>query len=233
MLASVTVLNVSKMAMKRVFTSVITLALASIITVAGAHAQEEASAQAEYLSDLENAVVAEINLARSDPKAYSVFLEELLPYYDDKKFKRPGDEMTRLTREGAAAVEEALAFLQSAEPQSPLMPSRGMSQATKNHLNDKDKNGSTGSDDSQPWDRVNRHGTWGGTIAESISFGRNDAQDVVIHLIIDDGFADRGNRNNIFEKEFQVTGVACGDDEKYTFVCVIDYAGTYTEGSTN
>jgi len=219
--------------MKRVFTSVITLALASMVTVVGAHAQEDAPTQAEYLSDLENAVVAEINLARSDPKAYSVFLEELLPYYDDKKFKRPEDEMTRLTREGAAAVEEALAFLRSAELLPLLTPSRGMSQAAKDHLNDNGKKGSTGSDDSQPWDRVNRHGTWGGTIAESISFGRNEAQDVVIHLIIDDGFADRGNRNNIFEKEFQVTGVACGDDEKYTFVCVIDYAGTYTEGSTN
>ncbi len=219
--------------MKRVFTSVITLALASIVTVAGAHAQEDAPTQAEYLSDLENAVVAEINLARSDPKAYSVFLEELLPYYDGKNFKRPGDEMTRITREGAAAVEEALAFLQSAEPQSPLMPSRGMSQATKDHVNDNGKKGSTGSDDSQPWDRVNRHGTWGGTIGETLSFGRDTARDVVIHLIIDDGFADRGNRNNIFDKEFQVTGIACGDDEKYTFVCVIDYAGTYTEGTTN
>ena len=93
--------------MKRVFTSVITLALASIFTVAGAHAQEEALAP--YLSDLENAVVAEINLARSDPKAYSVFLKELLPYYDGKNFKRPEDERTLLTREGTAAVEEVLA----------------------------------------------------------------------------------------------------------------------------
>ncbi len=177
--------------------------------------------------------MAEINLARSDPKTYSVFLEELLPYYDGKNFKRPGDEMARITREGAAAVEEALAFLQSAEPPSPLTPSRGMSQAAKDHLNDNDKNGSTGSDGSQPWDRVNRHGTWGGTIAESISFGRNDPRDVLIRLIIDDGYADRGNRNNIFDNTFQVTGVACGDDEKHTFVCVIDYAGTYTEGSTN
>ncbi len=217
--------------MKRVFTSVITLALASIVTVAGAHAQEDALAP--YLSDLENAVVAEINLARSDPKAYSVFLEELLPYYDGKNFKRPEEEMTRITREGKAAVEEALAFLRSAEPLPLLTPSRGMSQAAKDHVNDMGKNGSTGSDDSQPWDRVNRHGTWGGTIAESISFGRNNPRDVLIRLIIDDGYADRGNRNNIFEKEFQVTGVACGDDEKYTFVCVIDYAGTYTEGTTN
>ncbi len=219
--------------MKRVFTSVITLALASIITVAGAHAQKETPAQAEYLSDLENTIVAEINLARSDPKAYSVFLEELLPYYDDKNFKRPGEEMTRITREGKAAVEEAIAFLRSVEPLPLLMPSRGMSQATKDHVNDNGKNGSTGSDDSQPWDRVNRHGTWGGTIAESISFGRSEARDVLIRLIIDDGYADRGNRNNIFDNTFQVTGVACGDDEKYTFVCVIDYAGTYTEGSTN
>ncbi len=219
--------------MKRVFTSVITLALASIVTVVGAHAQKEAPAQAEYLSDLENAVVAEINLARSDPKAYSVFLEELLPYYDGKNFKRPEEEMTLITREGKAAVEEAIAFLRSAEPLPLLTPSRGMSQAAKDHVNDMGKNGSTGSDDSQPWDRVNRHGTWGGTIGESISFGRNDARDVLIRLIIDDGYADRGNQNNIFEKEFQVTGVACGDDEKYTFVCVIDYAGTYTEGSTN
>ncbi len=219
--------------MTRVFTSEITLALAAIFTVAGAHAQKEAPVQAEYLSDLENAIVAEINLARSDPKAYSVFLEELLPYYHGKNFKHPEEEMTLITREGKAAVEEAIAFLRSAEPLPLLTPSRGMSQAAKDHVNDNGKNGSTGSDDSQPWDRVNRHGTWGGTIAESISFGRNDPRDVLIRLIIDDGYADRGNRNNIFDKEFQVTGVACGDDEKYTFVCVIDYAGAYSEGSTN
>jgi uncharacterized protein YkwD len=185
----------------------------------------------EYLSPLEKAVVKEINLARTSPKEYLSLLEQFSKYYDGKLLKLPG-QTPILTREGTSAVAEAIRSLRSQKPVPPLSPSKGMSLGAKDHIGDLRTSGASqhkGSDGSQTWDRVNRYGTWQKIIGENICFGHNKARNIVMTLMIDDGVPGRGHRKNIFHPDFRLVGVACGDHPAYRSICVITFAGGYTE----
>jgi uncharacterized protein YkwD len=185
----------------------------------------------DYLSPLEKAVVNEINLARTSPKEYLSLLEQFRKYYDGNLLKLPG-EIPVNTREGWKAVNEAVRFLRSQKPLSPLSSSKGMSLAAKDHAKDQSSSGSfqhKGNNGSQPWDRVNRYGTWQKTIGENISYGSDKARNIVIGLMIDDGVPGRGHRKNIFNPDFHVIGVAFGHHATYRTICVITFAGGYIE----
>ena len=184
-----------------------------------------------YLSRLEKAVVKEINLARTSPKEYLSRLEQFRKYYDGKHLKLPG-QTPILTREGTSAVVEATRFLRSQKSVFPLSPSKGMTLGARDHIRDLRTSGTSqhkGSDGSQAWDRVNRYGIWQNIIGENVSFGHAKARNIVMTLIIDDGVPNRGHRKNIFNPDFRLVGVACGDHPAYKTVCVITFAGGYRE----
>lgn len=189
--------------------------------------------EAKFLSPLENSVVREINMARTAPKDYASLLKQYRKYYDKKILRLPG-KTPILTKEGVRAVDEAIRFLRSLQPLSPLISSKGMSSGAKDHVKDQGPSGSTqhkGSDGSQPSDRVNRYGTWEKSLGENISYGSDQARDIVMGLIIDDGVPGRGHRKNIFHSDFRVIGVACGPHPDYRSVCVMTFAGGYKEKS--
>jgi uncharacterized protein YkwD len=193
--------------------------------------QSHKTSEALYLSSLENAVVSEINLARTSPKEYLSLLEQFKEYYDGKLLKLPG-ETPILTKEGTSAVAGAIRFLRSQKAVSPLTPSKGMSSAAKDHVGDlRTSAGSQhkGMDGSQTWNRANRYGTWQRIIGENISCGHDQARNIVMTLMIDDGVPDRGHRKNLFNPDFRVVGVACGDHPIYRAICVVIFAGEYKE----
>jgi uncharacterized protein YkwD len=195
-------------------------------------AQADEVDNTDYLSSLEEEIVKEHNLARTHPDKYAAFLEEWKPYYDGNVLKRPGEPHI-ITQEGVSAVEEAIRFLREVEPVPTLSPSRGMSLGAQDLVDDAGPRGAvghTGRDGSQVTDRVNRYGTWQGQVGENISYGGDDAREIVMRLIIDDGVPDRGHRENIFNPNFRVIGVACGSHEsQYETMCVITLAADYIE----
>jgi uncharacterized protein YkwD len=191
--------------------------------------QSNKTSEVTYLSLLEKAVVNETNLARTSPKEYLSLLEQFRKYYDGKHLKLPG-ETPILTKEGTSAVVEATRFLRSQKPVFPLSPSKGMTFGARDHIRDLRTSGASqhkGSDGSQAWDRVNRYGTWQKIIGENVSFGHTKARNIVMTLIIDDGVPDRGHRKNIFNPDFRLVGVACGDHPAYRTICVVTFAGGY------
>jgi uncharacterized protein YkwD len=188
---------------------------------------------ASYLSAVEQAIIREVNFARTDPAKYATFIEQMKPSYDGKRLIRDG-EVPLVTQEGAKAADEAIRFLRKQNPLAALKPSRGMSLAARDHVNDQGPRGDTGhegSDDSQPWDRVSRYGSWESKTAENIAYGHSEAREIVIALIIDDGVRNRGHRKNIFDSEFRVIGVAIGEHAKFDTMCVMTFAGGFVEKS--
>ena len=172
-----------------------------------------------------------MNLARQNPQRYASFLEQRKPFYAGKYFSRP-DGILIETEEGVNAVEEAIHYLRSLNPMSPFRPSLGMSLGAKDHVKDQGPTGTIGHDGrdgSQSWDRISRYGTWQIAAGENIAYGSEDARDVVIGLIVDDGVYDRGHRKNIFNPEFRVVGVACGPHSSYRTICVITFAGGFID----
>lgn len=181
---------------------------------------------------LEAQVVAETNLARTQPATYATFLEARRQYYRDGYLHLPG-RVTLRTQEGVAALDEAIAFLHQVKPLPAVTASVGLALAARDHVRDIGPRGVVsheGQDGSSPFDRMSRYGRWDGKAGENISFGPDSAREVVLQLLVDDGVPSRGHRHNLFDPGFARLGVAFGPHAAYRKVCVMDFAGGYTEG---
>jgi uncharacterized protein YkwD len=184
-----------------------------------------------FVQAIEVEIVAELNLARTQPKQYADLLRAYRKFIRGTYFERPG-EVTVVLNEGVKAVDEAIAFLERQKPVPPLLLSKGLSLAAGDHAKDQGVTGQTGhsgSDRSTMGQRIERYGAWQKTAGENIAYGAESARDVVIQLIVDDGVASRGHRKNIFNADFLVVGVAFGTHPGYRTICVQDFAGGYTE----
>ena len=83
----------------------------------------------------------------------------------------------------------------------------------------------TGSDKSSYKVRVERHCKWGGSIFEAINYGpREQAKDVVISWVVDDGVPKRVHRTNLLSPELKQIGIACGPHKAAQFCNVAVFA---------
>jgi uncharacterized protein YkwD len=174
----------------------------------------------------ERAVVQEMSDVRVRPKAYAKYLRELRPYFEGTLWKRPGRVPLR-TDEGVAALDEAIAFLESTRAAGPLRFNEGLARAARLHAQDIGPRSSiehVGSDGARLSDRLNRLGRWQGLVAENISTGEEAAREVVLQLLIDDGVASRGHRHNLFNPDLHQAGAGSAPLRDYRTVTVIDYA---------
>jgi uncharacterized protein YkwD len=187
--------------------------------------------QANYLSQLEKDVITETNKVRANPQSYISMMEEYKQRFIGNRIQLPQRKFM-ITKEGVAAVDEAIAFLRKQPPVSELSPSKGISLAARDHVNDQGTAGSfghRGTDRSDPFVRMERYGKWRVTGGENIAYGYTTAKDIVMQLIIDDGVPLRGHRVNMFNPDFRVAGVAYGNHKVYRFMCAISYAGGFDE----
>ncbi|WGK69756.1 CAP domain-containing protein [Candidatus Haliotispira prima] len=187
-----------------------------------------------YLGQDEKDVILAQNAVRSNPRKFAeLYVREVQSYYSGSLLEYPG-EIRIQTREGRRAADELYRELQRQKPLPLLQPSRGMSQAAADHGADQARSGDTGHrgrDGSQPFDRINRHGKWGKTAGENISYGDGTGLRIILQLMIDDGVASRGHRVNILNKDFRIVGVAIDRHPQYGHSCTITYAGSYRERS--
>jgi uncharacterized protein YkwD len=183
-------------------------------------------------ASLGKAVLAEINKMRRDPKGYARMLKtEYRSRYDGNLLRLPDRDPIR-TREGAKALEEAIAVLERTRPVRALAWSPGLAKAAALHAADIGPRGSLdhrGNDGSWPHQRMGRYGLLTGLGGENLDFGFADARGVVVHLVVDDNVADRGHRKNLLNDEYRQIGVACGRHSIYEAVCVMDFAETFRE----
>lgn len=157
-------------------------------------------------------VLAEINLARTNPQEYARIVAERCS--------------------GGRDTEEAVRFLQRAHPLPPLSLSTGLSQGAQLQVSQQGPTGGTGHG-CNPFSRMEKFGQWVGCAGENISYGKFDARGVVCQLIVDAGVSGRGHRKNIFSSSYGTAGVAFGPHAHYGAMCVIDFAGRFVERGTS
>ena len=177
-------------------------------------------------------VLAEINLARTEPRAYAGFLRELRRQFRGKYYLQPGSTTRIQTSEGVTAVDEAIRYLSRSKPLPPLTWSEGLAAAAAELAEEQGGSGATGHTGRQSHgvrERIERHGKWDRKIGENIGYGPKGARNMVMQLIIDDGVPDRGHRINTFSTDFTTAGVACGPHPRFGSMCVVDFAGGFRD----
>ncbi len=179
-------------------------------------------------SNFERDVLAEINFVRTHPQEYA---QELVRYRQDFEGRlMRGDDETGdiMTREGVAAVDEAIRDLNAQQPLTALEGGATLGEAAFDLVDEQGRRGQTGhvsEGGMTPSKRVERRGG-GPYVAETISYGSLTPAGVVRQLIVDDGVPDRGHRKVILTERFRYAGVGCGAHAVYRFMCVIDYGVT-------
>lgn len=215
--------------------TLLTLTFEQNLPLKAAEVSETKPTKYDFLSETEYQIIYEMNLARTDPKGYAKFLENLRDNYKGTSFYF--NETTLMeTSEGIDALNEAIAYLNNVFPLPPLQISRGLSRAAQLHVKDQGPKGLTGhegSNNSTPEDRMGRYGELKITFGENISYGVEPPRLIVIFLIIDDGVKDRGHRKNIFNPQFTLAGAGFGPHKTFEHMAVIDFAGGFIEKKEN
>ena len=210
-----------------------TRALVKAPAPVGTVQQQDQTQEPTEMSALETDIVRELNLARTQPAQYATHLQELLGRFQGNDVMFTHGRMVR-TQEGPAAVEEAIRFLRTQVPLPPLKASAGLMLGARDHARDQGRTGQTGhvgSDGSEPADRVSRHGRWTESVGENISYGPENARDIVMALMVDDGVPTRGHRTNMYRGAFRRVGVAVGTHPRFGIVCVMNFANGFVDAT--
>lgn len=171
---------------------------------------------AAHAADLDDAVLDEINYARAHPAEYA------------RELRRAPD--WAFEQEEPGAVEEAIDFLERQRPLAPLKGDRRLDGAALEHVRLQGPRGEVGHGAAGSLGlRMRAAGVYAGLSAENISYGYDDARQIVRQLIIDSRVAGRGHRRNIFGTGYTTAGVACGGHRQWGAMCVIDFAGAIME----
>jgi uncharacterized protein YkwD len=184
-----------------------------------------APAAASSSQSSDSALLVEINAVRTDPHAYATALRADIAYFHDLVFEAPGQESLE-TIEGAAALKDAIADLESRAPAPPLAADSAIARAALRLVADQGRTGALGHVDSANAtlrDRLESAGVWAMSMEEDIAYGPSDPREVIRELIIDDGVPDRAHRKAIFDTTMTRVGYACGPHATWGWMCVIDF----------
>lgn len=170
----------------------------------------------------EEGVFAELNRFRSDPAAYADFLRDYRPRFEGRRLLAAGEgEIDIMTREGVAAVDEAIRELRREKPLPELAWSDLLARAAADHVAVQSRSGAVGhyTRGQGPGERMRARGG-GPYVNEVITYGHHTPEGVVDQLLIDDGVPDRGHRFSLLRPTHRYAGVACGRHPVHRTMCV-------------
>ncbi len=186
------------------------------------------------LSTLENKVLDEVNLARTEPSQYIGFLTQYKNYVNGKILRVPNQKPI-LMEEGIPVIESAIADFKQIEKLTPLKFSTGLKKVAENQLKDLKENpnlGHFGKDGSGLKKRLLRVGKYEKVASENINYKDTDPREIVLRMLIDDGVKSRTHRKNILNQQFNLLGLACGESTKDPqMICVLVFADKFNESA--
>lgn len=166
------------------------------------------SSEIPYMNEEEQKVILFMNMARHDGQ---LFAETFLAAYVEENQVKNSNYLRSLYRD-----------LKSVSGLVPLIPEEDLTAIAQGHANRSGKTGHTGHKDMTkrfaPL-RGNPYFAWG----ENCSNGYEEAVEIVITLLIDEGVANVGHRKNILKPEYNSVGVAIRPHKTYRVNCVIDF----------
>ena len=178
----------------------------------------------------------ELNKLREDPKSYLPLIQSQMRTIKKNKILKKKDSNLQIqTIEGKSAYEDAISFLEQQEPVSPLTKEIKLSYAAQDLVKDigergvvshKDKDGQYVSE------RIEKYCEWDFCANEVIEVSSKNAQDILISLLVDDGFRNRPDRKALFQHIYNYVGIACGPHSEYEIVTVIVFAGGIRQKGT-
>jgi uncharacterized protein YkwD len=197
------------------------------------------AANISWMKPSEKDMIREINLLRSDPGGYIVYVEE----YVGEMMKSPGmigsgQKTYSLTykyetingieklvsidtswldapEDESGAIESLKKGLQSTKPLSILKPDKGIYEAVKKYARDQDQHNwdlvHIDSDGKWPWHRIRENSPSMADGNENIAgrFPEPTVRQIVIQLLIDTGIPGYGHRYNLLDPRW--THIACYD----------------------
>ena len=167
----------------------------------------------------------EINLLRSNPKEYAEKVLKYKSYFDGNILKIPGTKGRIQTEEGPAAYAEAANFLLSAEPVDEMTPSKGLTNIANDLLSSVQNCEPDELDNIDMNQIIEKYGSFGGNFSRSMEFGGENAEQVIMNLIVNDGDKSRSQRDSLLDDDLKVVGIATGK-HKYFGNCSIIVSST-------
>lgn len=164
----------------------------------------------EYLTTQEKIVILLCNLARMDGNWFSKVVVE--PYLDGRT---------------NSYIKSLYNDLKNTKNLEMLYPDKGLTAAAEYHAKDMGKTGKVSHKSSDGTDFSSRVHKWCpdySYIGENCSYGFNEAIDIVMQLLVDDGIESLGHRKNVLNPDFRKVGVSIQPHTVYRFNCVQDFA---------
>ena len=131
------------------------------------------------------------------------------------------------TYEGIQCINNAIEFLKNQNPIKPLKYSFELSKSCKDHAKDIGSKGLSsheGSDGKGLCERIEKYTEWNWSIAENLSFCWSLAENIIMDIIIDDGFKEKNQRKNLFNPNFSYGGIGCDSHITFKTCIVFNYA---------
>ena len=178
-------------------------------------------------------IVNVLNMVRTDPPSLIPYAEEHLNSFLDEysykdPFNRPNTSIS--TKEGRRAITECIQFLRETSAVPPVEQNLCLENAACEYA--EILIGCIDVTAPPIGEHIRKYGNWRGSIGQTISYGNKDAISIILSLVIDDGSTDKGHRKSVFDPNFLQVGAAFAEHEQQKTCCVIEFANTVLDWST-
>ena len=199
------------------------------------HEEEEDQEQINFIS-IELSLYQELNNLRQNPKSYIPLLKAQMELIKKNNVLTRKDYNLQIqTLEGKLAYETAILFLQKQKPVPPLQKEIKLSYAAKDLAKDIGERGVVTHQDREGQftsERIEKYCEWESYANEVIEVSSKTCQDILISLLVDDGFRNRPNRRALFNDKYKLVGISCGPHIEYEIVTVFVFAGGIRQKGT-
>ena len=168
------------------------------------------SRDVDFMSSKEKDVVFLCNLARMDG---SLFIKTILePYLDSKNMKSNRN------------VKSLINTLNQQNPLPAIHADKLLYQLAYDHANVSGKRGTTGHGGFDNRFKKATKEFW--NFAENCFYGHNNAMEITLELLIDNGVSDLGHRKNMLNRDLGFIGVSIQPHRSvYEYNCVMEFGG--------